>query len=111
MPEPCEHVRDVREVRPSAEGCEECLKTGDEWVHLRLCLTCGHVGCCDSSKNKHATKHFRATSHPIIRSFEPGEDWGWCYVDELELEPADLELRRAPERPNPGSFESGQRGL
>src|SRR6202041_1473567 len=67
-------------------GCEECLKMGDTWVHLRLCLECGHVGCCDSSKNKHATKHFHHTKHPIIRSLEPGEDWGWCYVDELELD-------------------------
>ena len=58
---------------------------GDTWVHLRLCLTCGHVGCCDSSKNKHATKHFHATNHPIIQSFEPGEDWGWCYIDQLML--------------------------
>ena len=68
------------------EGCEECLATGDEWVHLRLCLACGHVGCCDSSKNKHATKHFHASGHPVIQSFEPGEDWGWCYVDEVMLE-------------------------
>jgi uncharacterized UBP type Zn finger protein len=86
--EPCQHVSEIREVVPSADGCEECLAIGDEWVHLRLCLVCGHVGCCDSSKNKHATKHFRATRHPIIRSFEPGEDWLWCYVDEVFLEPA-----------------------
>lgn len=65
------------------DGCEECLKNGDEWVHLRLCLTCGHVGCCDSSKNKHATKHFHQTKHPVIKSFQPGEDWLWCYVDEV----------------------------
>ena len=58
---------------------------GDVWVHLRLCLTCGHVGCCDTSKNKHATKHFHQTQHPIMRSFEPGEGWGWCYVDEVML--------------------------
>src|ERR1043166_127651 len=83
---PCSHVAQIREVTPSAEGCEDCLKTGDEWVHLRLCLTCGHVGCCDDSKNKHATKHFRRTQHPIIQSFEPGEDWRWCYVDEIVLE-------------------------
>jgi len=63
---------------------------GDSWVHLRLCLTCGHVGCCDSSKNQHATKHFHATTHPIMRSLEPGEDWGWCYVDEIELGPREL---------------------
>ena len=62
-------------------GCEECLQTGSEWVHLRLCLSCGHVGCCDSSPNTHATKHFKTTEHPIVKSFEPGENWEWCYVD------------------------------
>ena len=65
-----------------AKGCPECIKTGDTWVHLRECLVCGHVGCCDSSKNKHATKHFHATQHPVMRSVQPGERWGWCYVDE-----------------------------
>ena len=79
----CAHLDQVRDVEPSAEGCEECLKMGDEWVHLRLCRSCGHVGCCDSSKNKHATKHFHASGHPVIQSFEPGEDWFWCYVDQL----------------------------
>jgi len=79
------HAKEIRDVRPSAEGCEDCLKTGDRWVHLRLCLSCGHVGCCDSSKNKHARAHFRRVGHPIIRSFEPGEDWMWCYVDEAYL--------------------------
>ncbi|OLC52980.1 MAG: hypothetical protein AUH85_15350 [Chloroflexi bacterium 13_1_40CM_4_68_4] len=67
-------------------GCEECLKSGDEWVHLRLCLECGHVGCCDNSKNRHATKHYRTTSHPVIRSFEPGENWRYCYADDLFVE-------------------------
>jgi monovalent cation/hydrogen antiporter len=61
-------------------GCEECLAQGSGWVHLRLCLACGHVGCCDSSPNKHASAHFRGTEHPVIRSFEPGEDWRWCFV-------------------------------
>ena len=83
MAKGCEHFEQARPVTPSAEGCEECLATGDTWVHLRLCLICGHVGCCDSSRNKHATRHFRATGHPIVRSFERGEEWGWCYVDEL----------------------------
>jgi uncharacterized UBP type Zn finger protein len=83
----CSHTDQIRDVRPSANGCEECLKMGARWVHLRLCLTCGHVGCCDSSPNKHATKHFHRTQHPIIRSFEPGENWGWCYVDQVTLEP------------------------
>jgi len=78
----CPHVDMIREVTPSAVGCEECLKLGDRWVHLRICLICGHVGCCDSSKNKHATKHFHGTGHPIAQSFEPGEDWRWCYVDQ-----------------------------
>jgi uncharacterized UBP type Zn finger protein len=79
----CQHIERSEEIAPNTTGCEECLKSGDSWVHLRLCLTCGHVGCCDSSKNKHATKHFHATSHPVIRSFEPGEKWRWCYVDEV----------------------------
>jgi uncharacterized UBP type Zn finger protein len=81
----CEHVAQIQDVTPSGDGCKECLQLGDEWVHLRLCLSCGHVGCCDSSKNKHATKHFQRTEHAIIRSFEPGETWRWCYVDEVEL--------------------------
>src|SRR6478735_5134747 len=83
----CTHLNQVREVTPSANGCEECLQMGDRWVHLRLCLICGHVGCCDQSKNKHATKHFHATQHPIIESFERGEDWIWCYIDEVAIEP------------------------
>ena len=82
MAEECTHLASIRKVKPSAEGCEDCLKTGDSWVHLRLCLQCGHVGCCDSSKNKHATKHFRATQHPIVQSFEPGENRRWCFFDE-----------------------------
>lgn len=83
MEEGCEHFGHARPVTPGADGCEECLRAGDTWVHLRLCLDCGHVGCCDSSKNRHATRHFRTTDHPVIRSFEPGEGWGWCYVDQL----------------------------
>ena len=85
MPTQCTHLNFVKTARPNSDGCEECLAMGDTWVHLRLCRTCGHVGCCDSSKNKHATKHFHATRHPIITSLERGEDWSWCYVDELEL--------------------------
>ena len=104
----CTHLDTIRDVTPSAEGCEDCLRTGDRWsdlsshtkgceeclktggrwVHLRLCLSCGHVGCCDSSPNRHATKHFHDTSHPLVQSFQPGEDWIWCYVDEVALEPA-----------------------
>lgn len=82
----CVHLAQVQDVTPSAEGCEDCLKTGDKWVHLRICKTCGHVGCCDNSKNKHATKHFHETSHPIVQSFEKGENWMWCYVDKMMLE-------------------------
>jgi uncharacterized UBP type Zn finger protein len=79
----CEHRDQIRDVEPSTrEGCEDCLRTGGEWVHLRLCLSCGHVGCCDSSPNRHATRHAEETAHPIVQSFEPGESWRWCYVDE-----------------------------
>jgi uncharacterized UBP type Zn finger protein len=85
----CTHLDHVRPVEPrTPEGCEECLAIGQRWVHLRECLECGHIGCCDQSPGKHATKHFRATKHPIIKSFEPGENWAWCYVDEVFLEPA-----------------------
>ena len=88
-PQQCSHLNHVRTETPrTPEGCEECLAIGSRWVHLRLCLECGHVGCCDQSPNTHATKHFHATKHPVMRSFEPGEDWGWCYVDELFIEPA-----------------------
>ncbi len=84
----CIHIQKANEdVKPKTpNGCEECLKIGDTCVHLRLCLTCGHVGCCDNSKNKHATKHFHATKHPVIKSFQPGEEWKWCYIDELFAE-------------------------
>jgi len=78
----CAHLATIQTVVPSSNGCEDCLRTGARWVHLRLCMMCGHVGCCDSSPNRHATKHFHASNHPIIKSFEPGEDWGWCFVDE-----------------------------
>jgi hypothetical protein len=85
----CAHINQVKEENPrTPAGCEECLAMGSEWVHLRLCLGCGHVGCCDNSINRHATKHFQKTKHAIMRSFEPGENWGWCYVDNLMLDPA-----------------------
>ncbi len=86
MPEGCEHLAEIRKVTPSADGCEDCLKIGSGWVHLRLCEICGHVGCCDNSPNRHATKHFHASSHSIIKSFEPGEEWGYCYPDDLFYE-------------------------
>lgn len=86
--EVCAHLDTIRDVEPSAEGCAECLKIGSPWVHLRMCLACGNVGCCDSSPNRHATKHHRATKHPLMRSLEPGEEWIWCYVDEVGFERA-----------------------
>jgi uncharacterized UBP type Zn finger protein len=82
---PCSHLNHLHEVTPGSAGCQECLAMGDTWFHLRLCMTCGHVGCCDDSKNKHARKHFHSDKHPIVRSFEPGEDWLWCFVDEVLL--------------------------
>lgn len=84
----CEHIKKAnKNIKPrTPKGCEECLKMGDEWVHLRLCLTCGHVGCCNDSKNKHATKHFIETNHPVIMSFEKGESWMFCYPDDLFVE-------------------------
>jgi uncharacterized UBP type Zn finger protein len=86
MAEVCTHLDAIQDVTASADGCEECLKIGAEWVHLRMCLTCGHVGCCDNSRYKHATKHFHRSKHPIMRSIEPGEDWMWCYIDEIMFE-------------------------
>jgi uncharacterized UBP type Zn finger protein len=86
----CHHFDRLEPVPAAKEsyrkGCAECVKLGDTWVHLRECLVCGHVGCCDSSKNKHATKHFRAVGHPVMRSVQPGEDWGWCFVHEVMVE-------------------------
>lgn len=82
----CKHVHQAKEVSYSAQVCSECVKLRDTWVHLRICMLCGHVGCCDNSKNKHATAHFKTSGHPIIKSIEPGEDWAWCYVDETYLE-------------------------
>jgi uncharacterized UBP type Zn finger protein len=79
----CKHTDQIKFTTTDKHVCEDCVKTGDTWVHLRLCLSCGHVGCCDSSKNKHATKHFKSSKHPLIRSIEPGETWVWCYVDEM----------------------------
>jgi CPA2 family monovalent cation:H+ antiporter-2 len=81
----CAHLGEIRQVYPSAAGCEDCLRTGDRWVHLRACMSCGHVGCCDSSPNRHATRHYETTAHPIMRSMERGESWGWCFVDGLQL--------------------------
>ncbi len=82
----CTHLGEIRPVEPrTPDGGEECLASGDGWVALRLCQTCGHIGCCDSSKNKHARQHFQANRHPVIQFFEPGEDWRWRYIDETYL--------------------------
>ena len=78
----CTHLK-IEDVTPTGDGCVECLATGGRWVHLRVCMECGHVGCCDSSPHKHATAHFHGTTHPLIQSYEPGEDWWWCYDNEL----------------------------
>jgi len=79
----CTHLNQVRvtELPPEVAGCEECLASGGRWLHLRICLECGHVGCCDDSPNRHATAHATATEHPLIRSLEPGETWSYCYLD------------------------------
>ena len=89
MPAECSHLSQIKVTHTDKHVCEDCIVTGDEWLHLRMCLTCGHVGCCDSSPNQHATKHFRHTQHPLVRSAEPGETWTWCYLDQIE--PGELE--------------------
>jgi uncharacterized UBP type Zn finger protein len=102
----CQHLIELLSgragaVSPSARGCEDCLRAGDGWVHLRLCLTCGHVGCCDSSPNRHATRHFHASGHPVVKSFEPGEAWAWCYrhqelVDDIPAFPEETPAEHYP---------------
>jgi uncharacterized UBP type Zn finger protein len=81
----CTHLDQIElsELPDEIAGCEDCIATGDRWVHLRMCMTCGKIGCCDSSANKHATKHANTSGHPIVRSAERGEDWSWCYVDQV----------------------------
>ncbi len=86
MPEGCTHLDDIVTREASGNGCVECLASGGRWVHLRRCPQCAHVGCCDSSPNRHATAHFHQTGHPLVQSFEPGEDWYWCYIDEVPFE-------------------------
>jgi len=93
----CNHLDQIQNPEPSGPGCIECLKTNSWWVHLRRCMTCGHIGCCDSSPNKHATAHYHTYNHPIIQSYEPGEDWLWCYIDELPFEIP--ELQDSPSHP------------
>jgi hypothetical protein len=83
----CTHLETIEITPPaSVEGCEDCLKIGGTWLHLRICMQCGHVGCCDSSPNQHASKHAAASTHPIVRSMEPGERWYWCYEDDVAFE-------------------------
>ena len=90
MSDTCTHLDQITTTDASGDGCVECLATGGHWVHLRRCTSCGHVGCCDSSPGTHATVHNRETGHPLMQSFEPGEDWYWCYIDEVAFElPAD----------------------
>jgi hypothetical protein len=83
----CTHLDtvEIKELPPAVDGCEECLRTGGVWCHLRICLACGHVGCCDSSPGRHASAHARTEEHPLIRSIQPGEDWTWCFVDEVGM--------------------------
>ena len=90
----CPHLAAVRPVPPrTPDGCQECLETGSPWVHLRLCLSCGHVGCCDSSPGRHATRHFETVGHPVVASYEPGEAWAWCYPDQQDLDVPPAALR------------------
>ena len=82
----CTHLDLVMDVLPSSDGCEDCLRTGGQWVHLRMCMSCGHVGCCDSSPNRHARAHFEDQTHPIVQSYEPGEEWWYCFTDDVAFE-------------------------
>ena len=81
----CAHLDQAKDVEARTDGCEECLASGGRWVHLRLCLACGHVGCCDNSEGRHARGHFEANGHAIVRSYEPGETWRWCWIDQEEV--------------------------
>jgi uncharacterized UBP type Zn finger protein len=94
-----DHIK-ITELPERVDGCEDCLAAGQEWLHLRICLECGHVGCCDQSPHRHATAHANATAHPIIRSLEPGEEWAWCYIDRIAmLAPAVTGSTRIPPSP------------
>jgi uncharacterized UBP type Zn finger protein len=94
----CSHLDSIQEAPPLSNGCEECLEKGYRWLHLRRCATCGHVGCCDGSPNKHASKHAKDSAHPIVQSFEPDEEWFWCYVDEAGFEIPDAPSYSYPAR-------------
>lgn len=93
---PCSHSDAIATVEPGSRGCEECLKTGGRWVHLRLCRSCGHVGCCDQSPGRHARAHFHETGHPIIEGYDPPEGWGWCYIDEVMVQLPDQTRQWGP---------------
>jgi hypothetical protein len=97
MAETCKHLNEIQNPKPSGPGCVECLKTNGWWVHLRRCMTCGHIGCCDSSPNKHASTHYQTHGHAIIQSYEPAEDWLWCFIDELLFELP--QLKDSPSHP------------
>ncbi len=92
----CAHLSGLSPMEPNTvHGCEDCLRIGASWVHLRLCMACGHVGCCDSSPNRHATAHFGESSHPVVQSYEPGEAWAYCYVDDGMIEDVGSALVRS----------------
>jgi hypothetical protein len=93
---PCGHYNQIRDVKPSARGCEDCLRIGSAWVHLRLCRVCGHVGCCDDSPNRHARAHFHAAGHPIIEGYDPPEGWGYCFTDDVMVELPDQTPQLGP---------------
>ena len=95
MADVCAHLDQIRVTSATADGCQDCLAIGDTWEHLRLCVVCGRVGCCDDSKNRHASRHYQDSGHPLMRSYEPGEDWWWCFVDEVGFEVKDAEPARA----------------
>ena len=91
----CPHLWETRQALPSSTVCQACEELGDPWVHLRMCLTCGNVACCDQSPNRHASAHFAATGHPVARSIQPGEAWRWCYADKALDDPEELEMEGA----------------
>ena len=95
IPDSCLHSSLAPGEPPVATGCVECVPIGSRWVHLRRCISCGHIGCCDSSPNRHASKHAAAAGHPLVQSFEPGEDWYWCYVDDVGFELPELGVHYA----------------
>ncbi len=92
----CSHLDHLTAVEPATpDGCQDCLITGDTWIHLRLCMDCGHVGCCDSSPNKHAAAHATDTDHPVIQSFEPDEKWAFCFIDQATIRSVEHEIERS----------------